>query len=160
MDALISCLKKNTFFFFLRYVQYTSYLTNSSLRSPPNSPLDYQSQDELGYNLQLDYWNLSSMPVSMTSTYSAPSIATSMNQILLKENIFNKSNKTSVKALFKSLQIFRTNFVKSNTNLPKSGLNTSFGSMQVNETSDPLNNLTIIYLIKEKKQKSNFLYEK
>lgn len=97
------------------------------------------------------------MSISMTGTYSAPSIATSVNQILLKENIFNKSNKTSVKALFKSLQLFRTNFVKSNSNLPfKSGLNTSFGSMQVNETSDPLNNLTIIYLIKEKKQKSIF----
>ena len=127
-----------------RFAQYTSYLTNSSLNSSPNSPLDTQSQDEFGYNLQLDYWNLN----FVSGTFSAPS----MNQILSKENIFNKSNKTSVKALFKSLQIFRTSFVKSNV-VSKSSFNSSFGS-NVNETNDPLNNLTIIYLIKEKKQKS------
>jgi hypothetical protein len=131
-------------FIIYRFAQYTSYLTNSSLNSSPNSPLDTQSQDEFGYNLQLDYWNLN----FISGTFSAPS----MNQILSKENIFNKSNKTSVKALFKSLQIFRTSFVKSNV-VAKSSFNSSFGS-NINETNDPLNNLTIIYLIKEKKQKS------
>ena len=95
------------------------------------------------------------MSAGLTGTFSAPS----MNQVLSKENLSNKSNKTSVKALFKSLQIFRTNFIKSNTNLPKSNLNASFGSMSINgEISDPLNNLTIIYLIKEKKQKSNLKF--
>jgi hypothetical protein len=127
-----------------RFVQYTSYLSNSNRDSPPNSPQDAQCQDELGYNLQLDYWNLSSVVHSdrLTGTYSAPSINASMimqHSNLLKESMFTKANKTSVKALFKSLQIYRTNFLKSN--------------LQCTSDIDPLNNLTIIYLIKEKKQK-------
>ena len=130
----------------------------STRHSPPNSPLESHGHDELGYNLQLDYWSscaTTSTP-GLTSTFSTPSMVSSMNQHLLRENLFNKSNKNSIKALFKSMHIYRTNFVKTTsatTGAGKSNLSTGLGSSNSSET-DPNNTLTIIYLIKEKKQKS------
>ena len=96
----------------------------------------------------------------MSSTHSVPSISSSVNQnqsMLLKENVFHKSNKTTFKALFKSLQIYRTNFVKSNFNSTKANFNASYSSntSECAANAENFNNLTIIYIIKEKKQKSN-----
>lgn len=86
--------------------------------SPPSSPLTGQENPDPSsiYNLQIDYWT-SNCPDDTNIQEPDP-------------------NKTNLKALFKSVTIFRTNSANS---LPDS-------------------NLTLCYSIKEKKQKSKFYF--
>lgn len=110
--------------------------SNSNRLSPPISPISPNVSDEFGYNLQLDYWTVGSSSSSLSSTFSTPNMLTN---ITIKEMPSNKVSKSSMKAFFKSLQIHRTQLVKSN---------------MANNESSQAQNLTIVYVIKEKRQKS------
>ena len=98
----------------------------------------------------MDYWSIGS---NMSATFSTPAMLSSLNGSVnkeTKESEKSKGNKTNVKALFKSLHIYRTSFVK------LAGQNsTGLSSEGVNEGIQ--NNLTLMYVIKEKKQKSKNL---
>jgi hypothetical protein len=111
-------------------------LSNPNRFSPPISPISPNISDEFGYNLQLDYWTVGSSSSSLSSTFSTPNMLTN---ITIKEMPSNKVNKSSMKAFFKSLQIHRTQLVKSN--------------MVISDSSQA-QNLTVVYVIKEKRQKS------
>jgi hypothetical protein len=154
----------------------TTNNSNSNRYSPPNSPnTSINNNDELGYNLQLDYWTICS---SLTSTFSTPAMLSNINSSIINKNNsvnsndlvnsltntsisspsnFPKTTKSSTKALFKSLHIYRSQLIKTtlnNTPLQSSITFNSNISLSTSCNNSESQNLTIIYVIKEKKQKS------
>lgn len=109
--------------------------------SPPNSPKTIGPNvfDEVVYNLQLDYWtNIFSNLISSLESSSQPQQC--VNQQMIQSN--SSSQKITLKAWFKILNVFRTQLIMPNT----SGL-----------ASDLAQSLTLVYQIKEKKQKSKIV---
>ena len=151
--------------------------SNSNRYSPPNSPItSINSNDEMGYNLQLDYWTICT---SLSSTFSTPTMLSNMsinnkmtnssnsndlinsltNTSISNSSNLSKTNKSSTKALFKSLHIYRSQLIKTtlnNTPLQSSSTFNSNITSNTNCNNNDSQNLTIIYVIKEKKQKSWF----
>jgi phosphofurin acidic cluster sorting protein 2 len=124
----------------------SSYPSSSlSSQSPPSSPvIDFR--DELAYNLQVDYWTV--VGGSSSGGAGAGASTNTSNTLAQSSNLFskdpqNKLIKASIKALFKNMHVYRTQLIKPKTS-------TSVASVS-NKNSY---NLTVVYLAKEKKQKS------
>ena len=145
--------------------------------------------DECGYNLQLDYWT-SSQSSSSSSSLTVASSASSASSPLLAASAHHhhlspaaatatsaaaaaaaahhhhhhqpeaKTSKSSTKALFKSLHIYRSLLVaktahSATTNATASNNGSSSSMQQMSDALLMLNNyLTLIYVIKDKKPKS------
>jgi hypothetical protein len=163
--------------------------------SPPNSPSSVSTNnEEFGYNLQLDYWTIGpslsstfSTPTMLSNINSSINIknsnslsntngsfSNSGDQVGVINSVINnpsligqgsKTSKSSTKALFKSLHIYRSQLIKTtlnNTSLQSSSMFNSNLNSAINmptgsgECQHVSQNLTIIYVIKEKKQKSIF----
>lgn len=116
--------------------------------SPPNSPLPSIASSntsssiysEDSYNLQLDYWSneaaaQSSNTLNTSSSTAASAGATSNPKGLDSNNSSKVNQKSSLKAFFKNVHVYREELIK-----PK--------------TSELDHNLCIKYILKEKKQKS------
>lgn len=110
--------------------------------SPPNSPkttIGPNVFDEVVYNLQLDYWTIIfSNLISSLENSTQPQQC--VNQQMIQSN--SSSQKITLKAWFKNLNVFRTQLIMPNT----TGL-----------ASDFAQSLTLVYQIKEKKQKSKVI---
>lgn len=124
-------------------LQTQNVLFSTSSMSPPNSPkttIGTSVFDEIVYNLQLDYWT-----AATNSSNSSELAWVAQPQQLFGHTIVSSSSMSSQKftqkAWFKSLHVFRTQLVVSSNT-----------SIENNPQS-----LTLVYQIKEKKQKSKLL---
>lgn len=131
-------------------IQTQPNLLSASSMSPPNSPRTIagttSALDEIVYNLQLDYW---------TAAVAAPQVSNSINlesgsgsssqqpmQLISQQMVVSSisSQKITQKAWFRSLHVSRTQLVVPTT--------------IVGQGVDVAQSLTLVYQIKEKKQKS------
>lgn len=112
---------------------------SASSTSPPNSPktsIGMNIYDEIVYNLQLDYWTSAYSP----GNYGLELASSSQSQQSSNQQtaLINSNQKITQKAWFKNLHVFRNQLAVQN-NCQNSELGQS---------------LTLVYQIKEKKQKS------
>ena len=125
--------------------------SEDDVKSPPNSPFPPEEQDN-DYNLQVDYWvssfggqnqqqqqNLQIM--NQTNSQQQPQTSKDSQQ-LSSSSGSTKITKSTTKGLFKYLNV--------------SKINSPTQIQQFGQDAPMTNNLSLNYVIKEKKQKSKF----
>jgi hypothetical protein len=124
---------------------------DSVVKSPPNSPFPEETQQENDYNLQVDYWvssfgqNQQQTNINQTNNQQQqPQTSKELSQQLSSSSGSTKITKSTTKGLFKYLNV--------------SKINPPVTVQQYGPQETPINNnLSLSYVIKEKKQKSKFL---
>jgi hypothetical protein len=124
---------------------------DSVVKSPPNSPFPEETQQENDYNLQVDYWvssfgqNQQQTNINQTNNQQQqPQTSKELSQQLASSSGSTKITKSTTKGLFKYLNV--------------SKINPPVIVQQYGPQETPINNnLSLSYVIKEKKQKSKFL---
>jgi hypothetical protein len=124
---------------------------DSVVKSPPNSPFPEETQQENDYNLQVDYWvssfgqNQQQTNINQTNNQQQqPQTSKELSQQLSSSSGSTKITKSTTKGLFKYLNV--------------SKINPPVIVQQYGPQETPINNnLSLSYVIKEKKQKSKFL---
>lgn len=123
---------------------------NMPKSSPPNSPKPNHhahNGEEIAYNLQLDYWTSTTNGGTTTTTTAATTelLSSSLpNQLGMPQHSQSSSQqKITQKALFKSLHVYRSSHLLAAASTNGAALSLDFPQY-----------LTLVYQMKEKKQKS------
>lgn len=125
-------------------IQTQPNLFSVTSMSPPNSPKTINATsvlDEIVYNLQLDYWTAIGPIISNNTNNSEQVLGSQPLQSISQQMVVSSvsSQKITQKAWFRSLHVFRTQLVVPTT---------------IAQGVDVAQSLTLVYQIKEKKQKS------
>lgn len=121
-------------------ISISSSSTAAGTPQTPTPPVAAPFSDDIAYNLQLDYWTNATIMTSLEAQLAQiqHQVPQPLQQLLAnyQQQHSSSSQKITQKAWFKSLHVFRT------------------PHLLLSNTSESSQYLTLVYQIKEKKQKS------